>query len=444
MVLPAKAASQFMQLAQAQAAAPTQAQAPAGESAQSTDPLLQAQVLITQKRNDEARAILLELEKQPTSDQARANQVLFLLGLLDLDSKNYNSAIERFRRILVSEPNAVRVRLELGRAFFLQGRYSDAQRQFLYARAGDLPPEVLANIDNFLMLIRQQKTFSYSLAFAITPDSNLNAGPATSTVSLYGLPFQLSSDAKAKSGVGLSLAGNVEWTPRIDDTMKWRLGTQLNRSQYAKTEFDDMTLALYSGPHLTLQNWDFNLLGNFSRRWYGDSDYALSYGSSADATYYINTRLGVGLSLALSQTNYDHDSLENGLGKSVGVNVSYTLTSASFVQGAVVVGQQDAGIRAYAFDTKRFALSYTQDFAGGFTASLAPTYTMINYDEPLAAFSETRRDRQYSIQVSLLNRRFDFHGFTPRIAYTFIQNASNIDLYRFQRNRLEIGLTSSF
>ena len=422
--------------------------APAAPAASSetrpVDPLLTAEILIARKRNAEAQAILLELEKRPTGERMRDNQIQFLLGLLDMADKDFDSAIARFRRILVSEPKNVRVRLEMGRAFFEQGRYADAERQFLYARAGKLPPAVVANVDRFLGGIRALKTFSYGLSFAVAPDSNLNAGPATDSVSLYGLPFQLSPNAKANSGVGLTVDANAEWAPRIGGPLKWRFGTLLHRNQYRQTEFDDMTLAFFTGPHVSLRRWDLNLLGNLSRRWYGDRGYATRYGPSADATYFVNPHLGVGLSTNLGQINYDLNPLQDGLGRSASASFFFTPTAASIVSGAATAGRQDARIPAYAFSSRQFGLSYTREFAGGITAGVSPTFTMIDYDAALAAFPIARRDRQFAVQVTLLERKIDFHGLTPRIAYTYIRNDSNLDLFTFRRSRVEIGLTSSF
>src|SRR5579864_4713512 len=163
-----------------------------------------AQGLMTQGHAEKARAILLALEAEKIPDIADANEVQFLLGLLDLADKDYESAVHRYHRILISEPKAVRVRLELGRAYFLADDYANAERQFLFARAGKLPPAVLKNIDRYLSAIRSLKTFSYTIALSIASDSNINAGPATDTVSLYGLPFQLSQSAKGNNGVGLA------------------------------------------------------------------------------------------------------------------------------------------------------------------------------------------------------------------------------------------------
>ena len=49
-------------------------------------------------------------------------------------------AIAAFRKMLVANPGLVRVRLELGRAFFLKGEDSLARRNFEIALAGKPPP----------------------------------------------------------------------------------------------------------------------------------------------------------------------------------------------------------------------------------------------------------------------------------------------------------------
>ena len=48
------------------------------------------------------------------------------------------------------------------------------------------------------------------------------------------------------------------------------------------------------------------------------------------------------------------------------------------------------------------------------------------------------------LAFSLLNRRFEYHGFTPRFSYVFSEQNSNIPLYSFTRSQFQIGLTSLF
>lgn len=400
----------------------------------------EAEQMIAAGRLADARARLEQLEKQRPHDM----QTQFLLALLDRQEKDYESAIRRLHRILVDEPTAVRVRLELGRTFFESGDYANAERQFRFARAGKLPQAVLRNVDNYLFAIRGRKTFTFDFSLAVAPDTNLNAGPATDTVSLYGLPFQLSQTAKANSGVGLVVDGSAEWAPRLSKTVKLRFGTQLHRAQYRVTEFDDMTLGLYAGPRINERRWEFNALGNVARRWYGDRVYTNLAGGSADATYFLSRRVGIGVALNLFHLQYVANPDQSGFGRNVALNLFYTPTPASFVRASVQIGQLQARLPAYANHSYQLGVTYVREISGGITVGLSPSYTRIGYDAPLAAFNATRIDHQYSGQVTLLDRRIDIHGITPRVAYTYTRNDSSISLYRFSRSRVEIGVTSAF
>lgn len=399
-----------------------------------------AELLVVQNRFDDARVKLVALEKMRPRDE----QVQFLLGLLDMQAKDYEAAIGHFHRVLVSQPKAVRVRLELGRAYFESGDYFDADRQFQFARAGKSPPAVLANIDRYINAIRELKTLSFGLSVGVASDSNLNAGPAVDSVSLYGLPFTLSQTARANSGFGLAFDANVEWSPRVVKHFKWRTGVVLHRSQYGQTLFDDMTLTGYTGPHITLKRWDINLLGNVSRRWYGDRLYTNSHGASVDATYYVTTRLGLSASGALSHVNYALNPLQSGNGRSLTLGAFYTPTPASFVRVTASFASQGARVPSLADNARQYGLSYSREFKGGISVSLSPTYSRIAYQGFSPGFNNTRRDHQLSGQIGLLDRRFDWYGFTPRVLYTYTRNDSNIPLFSFSRNRFEVGVTRSF
>jgi len=405
-----------------------------------TNELNVAEQLILANRFDEARERLLDLEKSNPQD----SEVQFLLAMLDRQDKDYVSAIKRFHRILISEPKAVRVRLELGRTYFESGDYYDAERQFRFAAAGRLPPNVLANVDRFLTAIRSLKTFSYSFSMAVAPDSNLNAGPATDSVTLYGIPFQLSPNARANSGVGLAMDSSAEWAPRVAKHVKIRAGGVLHRSQYQQTAFDDMMLLAYVGPRLTLKRWDADLTGTLARRWYGDRVYSKSVGIGADATYFVSTRMGVTAGMNFGRIDYPTIKDQSGTVKSFSLNVFYTPTAASIVGLTAAVGEVDAHIAPFSNRSRVTGVSYIRELKGGITFAIAPSITHIAYEAPLAAFGKTRVDDQDTAQITLLDRRIDLDGFTPRVMYTFIHNASTIPLYRFNRSRFEFGLTRAF
>jgi hypothetical protein len=396
-------------------------------------------------RRDEAGMVLAQLEATHLAlDRDDANQLDFLQGLIAMEMCDYGVAVRHFRRLLVREPTSVRARLEIGRAYFLKGDYGNAERQFLFARAGSLPVGVRQNVDRFLAAIRARKRFNVSVSISLASDSNRNAGPTVDSVILYGLPFQLSSSARASGGVGLAVDAAVEWAPPLTARLKWRVAGQLHRAQYRDTGFDDMTLSASMGPHYTLLRWGFDLAASASRRWYADRVFSDSYGVSIDVTRVLTARLGLEATVGVSRTSYVRNAAMNGTGTAGSATVLYTVGPDSLIRGGVSLTYQTAAIAPFAFRARQFSVGYVREFGRGVTLSLAANHSLIIYDAPLAAFGVARIDRQPSAQITLLNRRIDWHGMTPRLSYAYVINESSIPLYRFRRGRVEVSLTRAF
>lgn len=389
---------------------------------------------------DEAERVLDQiLASNPHDQQAR-----FLSGIVAVATADYKRAIRIFRAMLIDHPEAVRVRLELARAFYLDKDYANADRQFRFARAGNPPREVVANIDDYLYAIRQSKNWSYSVSLALAPDTNLNAGASSREVTLYGLPFELSDGARQHSGVGIALDAGVEWAPRIGERTRLRMGINGQRREYSGTTFDDMAVAAYIGPRFVTPRWDVSVLGTTFSRWYGADPYMRSAGARVEATYYLTPQLGLSGSLAAQRIDYARMEERNGPLYSLSAGLIHTLGPTSAVTLKAGVNRQDAHAAAYSNWTGYGAVGYFRELPAGFSVYLEPSLAFAHYDEALPVFGKARSDRIVSAQIALLNRHIVLSRFTPRIAYTFTRQSSNIPLYSFTRNRIEVGLTTAF
>jgi tetratricopeptide (TPR) repeat protein len=408
--------------------------------AECRDELQKAEILIANGSIQEARERLLALEKAMPGE----SQVQFLLGLISLGQKDYADAIVRFRRIVASEPNAVRVRLELGRAYFQKGDLRNAERQFQFARSGNLPPAVIKNVDAYLANIRRNRTFETGLSIAIAPDTNINRGPSTSNVLLYGLPFQLSPDAKASSGVGLAVGGRMTWTPRLSNEWRWDVGVAADARRYGEQAFNDTAIAAFTGPHLILDRIEARLNARASKRWYSGTAYADGVGGNFDITYYLSGRTGVFANVGITRLDYPQIPSQSGVVSEYALGAFHALTSSSIGRASFTVGRQGARAPALANKILGGDANYLREFGGGFTANLLSRYRDIRYDARLPAFQSARKDRQLVTQITLLNRRIVIEGFTPTLAYTHTLNDSNLPLFRYRRSQFEFGLSRVF
>ncbi|MEO8894627.1 MAG: surface lipoprotein assembly modifier, partial [Rhizomicrobium sp.] len=399
-----------------------------------------AQLLMENGRYDEART-LLDRELQAKPDDS---ETLFLLANLDVAQKDYAGAIARFRRILAREPDAERVRLELARAFFLDGDYDNADRQFRFARAGDIPDTVKDNIDKFLSAITRLRQWQGDVSLALAPDTNQNTGTAASQVIVFGLPFVLDPNARRQSGVGIAGGINGEWSPLLWDNVKLRMGGDLSRLDYSGGHFDDMTASAYAGPQFLYSNWDFSILATGFDRWYGNRPYLAGAGGKIAAEVGILSDLLVGGSVGAQDVRDHLIPQQNGPLYSAQAQAIYVLSPSRLIQLQGGFNRQEAQIAPYSYSGIWFGAGYQQDLSLGFSAGFQPSYYITHYDAALAAFGVTRNDNAVMLSFSLLNRRLDYHGFTPRLSYVFTDQHSNIPLYSYTRSQIQLGLTSLF
>ncbi len=399
-----------------------------------------AQFLIANHRFDDAKRLLQHILAERPHD----SEGLFLLAAIAVMQKDYDTAISLYRRILVREPAAERVRLELARAFFLKGDYDNADRQFHFARAGNIDDTVKANIDHFLAAINRLRKWTVNFSLALAPDTNENAATSASQVSIFGLPFALNQSARKQSGVGV--AGDIggEWSPLLSDNLKARIGGDLTRTQYSGGQFDDMTLSGYAGPQFLFPDWDVSVLGTGFQRWYANQDYLTGFGGKIAADYGITSDLLVSAAFGGQAVTDDFIPEQSGPLYSVQLSGTYVLSPSSLFQLQLGFSRQDAQIGAYSYSGVWFGGGYSQDLPFGFSAGFQPTFFITRYDDELAAFGKTRADNALMLAFILLNRRFDYHGFTPRFSYVFTEQHSNIPIYSFTRNQFQIGVTSLF
>ncbi|MGH6828380.1 MAG: surface lipoprotein assembly modifier [Rhizomicrobium sp.] len=399
-----------------------------------------AQLLIANRRYDVARKLL---ERDLTA-RPHDSELLFLLASVHVAQKDYDGAIALFRRILAGAPNAERVRLELARAFFLKGDYDNAERQFRFARAGDIPDSVKTNIDRFLAAIYRLREWRYNFSLALAPDTNENAGPSASQVTIFGLPFTLNPGARRQSGIGAAGDINGEWSPLLTGNIKARLGGDFTRLEYSGGQFDDMTVSGYGGPEFLFSDWDVSLLATGFDRWYANRPYLTGAGGKLALEVGIASDLLVAGSVGAQKLDDKFLPQQSGMLYSIEARPTYVLTPSSLVQLAGGFDRQEAEAAPFAYSSTWLGGGYQQDLPLGFTVGVQPTFYATRYDAVLAAFGRARHDNAVMLAFTVLNRRLVYHGFTPRFSYVFTDQHSNIPLFSYDRSEFQIGLTSLF
>ena len=189
--------------------------------------------------------------------QGDVDDLDFLYGSIALVQGDWDGAIARFRAMLARNPDLPRVRLDLALAYFQAGRDARAAYHFRLALgAKNLPPVARARALALLDLIRRRKSWSINGLVALAPDSNINAATSARRVDLFGLPAQLSKDARRTSGVGLSASISGGYEALLSPSSRFHTSTGLSTRTYRQSQFNEQVLTLGAGPRLLLSELD--------------------------------------------------------------------------------------------------------------------------------------------------------------------------------------------
>ena len=165
------------------------------------------------------------------------------LALLD-------QAIAAFRSILISRPDLVRVRLELGLAFYLKQQDNLAREHFERALVGRPPEALVENVTRLLRIIRARRRWDAWFGFSIAPDTNINAASDAEFIYINGLPFRRGAGLRASTGIGLVGWGGGEYQFPLAERWRLRSGLNVNHREYKGNRWDQTFLAGYVGAAL--------------------------------------------------------------------------------------------------------------------------------------------------------------------------------------------------
>lgn len=149
------------------------------------------------------------LRAQIETGSARSEAVIeqdFLKGLTALETGKPAEAIPVFTRILASDPDLIRVRLELARAYFLAEQWNRARAEFFTALSADLPEPVKNTILQFIREIDARRGFDWDLSIATVRLGDTRSYRSdTILVDFGGITLPFTFDRNDKTEIGLDV-----------------------------------------------------------------------------------------------------------------------------------------------------------------------------------------------------------------------------------------------
>jgi len=394
-----------------------------------------ARLLIADGQLDRAEQVLRQQDQ-------RDPQVLFLEGQIAGLRGDWAAAEQRYRKILDDHPDLARARLDLGRALYEEGNDIAAEWHFRRALAEDLPEPVIGNVNNYLESIRERKRFTFDLAAGLLPDSNINRGPSAQQVQLFGLPFVLDQQARQKSGVGASLSLDGEYDAPLSARTRLRSGVSFYRTEYPGGQFDDMQAKPYMGPQVIGPWGEASLLGFVVKRWYGNADYYQGAGARAELGWNATRHYRMELSLEFAKLHFPDRDFLDGYQLDLSTAHTYWLTPSTYIRGIFGAGYQETRLSAFQNDYMRGGVGYGHDLPWAISVYVEPSVIQFWFDG--TTFGQVRNDTFVVGSLTATKRNWDIFGFAPTLTVAYQRNMSTVDVFSFDREVFQLGLTRRF
>lgn len=367
----------------------------------------------------------------------------FRLGMMLADrlGKFREAAIE-FRAILDEKPKASRVRLELARMQAMMGNIGSAEREFRAAQAGGLPPEVERMVRFYANALGAAKPFGFNVEVALAPDTNINRATKSDTLGTIIGEFTLDQDAKARSGLGLTLRGQAyARRPIPGATMVARLSTSADI--YRQSEFDDFILGLQVGPEYRSGKDRITFSLGPTWRWYGTDPYTITLGGNAGWVHPVGKRSQLRLDGGIGHQTNRRNALQTGDVFSLSAALDHAF-SEKLGGGVQLSGmRQTAADPGYALASGNAAVYLWREL-GSMTMVANLGYGHLEADERLFLYPRRRVDDRFSAGLSATFRQLRVGPFAPIARIRWERNLSTVEIYDYKRLSGEVGITAAF
>jgi tetratricopeptide (TPR) repeat protein len=430
------------------------------QSSQNVAPRAQGQSLET-----------IEAERKKLFDRMMARpddlDTAFQYAALSSQAGDLEGAVSTLERMLIYAPGLPRLQLELGVLYYRLGAYETARQYFEGAQAaGNVPPEVEAKVEEYLAAIDKRAaptSLTGMVRAGIRYQSNANAGPSNSTVTLNGLSYTLDNLTVAGEDFNAFLTSSVRYRHELDEQ---GIAIEAGLSGYTAGYRDRDTLntgALegFIGPTFDLARFglDDRTLSVFllsSGVLIEGDRYLASIGASTVFNWQVTPTDDFGAQVEYRYEDYNNTksrlTAENQTGDRIDGQLSYSRqVTEDFNLSARLLATRRSAEEDYLSSTELglgigSALRFASPVGDGpaWVLALDTAVARRNYDGPDAMINadESQQDTEFSINLRQIVPFNDRVALVAEAGYRKVW--SNYDIKTFDNISVSLGIQTSF
>jgi tetratricopeptide (TPR) repeat protein len=432
------------------------------------------------------------------ASQVETTDIMWWVGTSAMNSGNLDLAVRKFQQMLSVDPKLHRVRLELAAAYFQMGKYKEAGQELATVKAADPPEEVRANIEKLLATIDEagkKLRWNVRASLGVQWDDNVSAGPDNRIINIGSGTLTLAQTSAKVSDTGYTtnIGGNILYSFGEKQLgLSWN--TDLNYFSVLYNKYSQFNYAMIdaaTGPWWVARNFIVKFPVGYTIQYFGDSDLVhmtttqrdnqnqgrltpgeflktngslaqdnsltrLSYITHLDPNveYFFNQYFSLKGTFSYSRetfspkwsqdtASWDNQNQFDNLVRRYEINPNIYLFNRrhvlSFTGG---YGTTMADARINTNDFRYYSASYFMRFPAKTEVFLKFQKSFTDYKDKPPLYNDYRYDTK-EIYTAVVSQNFLKH-FYASLAFNFIRNDSNADIYTFDKKAYTFSIGAYF
>ena len=420
--------------------------------AQAADALIQQGAQLIKEGKGKAAYALLEPQ-----EEARAGDKNFdlLLGIAALEVGQNTRAIFALERVLAVDPNNVRARAEIGRAYLAVGETAAARTELQNAKKLGVPADVEQTVERFLSAVERLENSGKPnvrgyVEGTLGYDTNVNAAPARNEVAIpaFGfLPFTLSGTSKAQEDWFATLAGGINFNVPVDRQLAFIGG--LSGSQRWNQDVsaaDLLSVEGNAGVSYAQGKNVYSLVAQYNSLVVENDRLRSALGFSAQVQHNMDARNQLSAFVQYSDLSYVGQSARDADRWVGGVGYAHAWRDGMVAYGSAYLINETVHAREVAphlgLDGIGLRVGMQKPLSASLLAFGSLAYETRRGKATDPTFLTARNDEQLTVSLNLAHQIRKDLKVTGQ--YSYIDQRSSIELFKYDRNILSVTVRQDF
>ncbi|MDZ7818173.1 MAG: tetratricopeptide repeat protein [Aliarcobacter sp.] len=369
----------------------------------------------------------------------------FYLGRSAFEIGKYDDALSAYDRILISDPDNIRVRLELAQTYMLMKLYPQSIKEFkIVLMNTNIPSLVRKKVeDNIVFMSDKDKKdlVSFSTSLGILYDSNINS-VNTDLITINNVPIEF----EKKSSTIYQGVAQANYKYNVNDNILIDSKATAVVMKYINHKDKDIdALLLNVSPTYFINDYKLSLGILFDKVYLGHNPYQHNYYINPNLTKVLSNSLLYNVGLKMGQINFDKEKDRNADVIELENSFKYLSTNFGLFGFDFIVGREkEVEESSTNVDYKYYSLLLNNSikFAEDYTLLSSVSYKDSKYKDVDSVFSTKRDDSKIDYSISLLKKLSN--SFYLNIAASYIESNSNQEVYDYNKYTFKSNLSWNF